>query len=106
MSQSVLERPGDPGQPTPPVATTQPTRQAAARTTVTLLVTRSVDRLQAFLVAYSLLILRVSLGLVFLGFGVIKFVPGLSPAEAIASATIDRLTFGSSPATPRCCSPP
>ena len=54
----------------------------------------AVDRLQAFLVAHSLQVLRICLGLVFLGFGVIKFVPGLSPAEAIASATIDRLTFG------------
>ncbi|GAA2745242.1 hypothetical protein GCM10009868_25950 [Terrabacter aerolatus] len=54
----------------------------------------AVDRLQAFLVAHSLQVLRICLGLVFLGFGVIKLVPGLSPAEAIASATIDRLTFG------------
>ena len=60
----------------------------------TRMATSGVDRLQAFLVAYSLQALRICLGLVFLGFGVIKFVPGLSPAEAIASATIDRLTFG------------
>ncbi|MBC9820574.1 DoxX family membrane protein [Terrabacter sp. MAHUQ-38] len=61
---------------------------------LTVKATAAVDRLQAFLVAYSLHALRISLGLVFLGFGVIKFVPGLSPAEAIASATIDRLTLG------------
>lgn len=64
------------------------------RNTLTAKATVAVDRLQAFLVAYSLHALRISLGLVFLGFGVIKFVPGLSPAEAIASATIDRLTLG------------
>lgn len=67
---------------------------AGARAALTAMATTAVDRLQAFLVAYSLHALRISLGLVFLGFGVIKFVPGLSPAEAIASATIDRLTLG------------
>ena len=39
-------------------------------------------------------LLRISLGLVFLGFGILKFFPGLSPAEDIAAATIERLTFG------------
>lgn len=51
-------------------------------------------RLRALLAAYGLPSLRIGLGLVFLGFGVIKFVPGLSPAEAIVSATLDRLTLG------------
>ncbi|MEW1952347.1 DoxX family membrane protein [Terrabacter sp. NPDC080008] len=60
----------------------------------TRLASSAVDRLLAVLVAHSLVVLRVSLGLVFLGFGVLKFFPGLSPAEAIASATLDRLTFG------------
>jgi uncharacterized membrane protein YkgB len=37
---------------------------------------------------------RVALGLVFLWFGVIKFVPGWSPATDLATRTIDRLTLG------------
>ena len=89
MSQFVLDRPGDTG-----ARQISTTRLAGARTIVTARATAAVDRVQAFLVAYSLHALRISLGLVFLGFGVIKFVPGLSPAEAIASATIDRLTLG------------
>jgi uncharacterized membrane protein YkgB len=47
-----------------------------------------------WLARYSVSLLRISLGLVFLGFGVIKFVPGLSPAEPLAGRTLDILTFG------------
>lgn len=39
-------------------------------------------------------ILRVSLGLVFIWFGVLKFFPGISAAEVIAGKTIYKLTFG------------
>ena len=88
MSQLVVDGPGRSGARTP-----LSTRLAGGRTTITARAA-AVDRLQAFLVAYSLHALRISLGLIFLGFGVLKFFPGLSPAEAIASATIDRLTFG------------
>ena len=39
-------------------------------------------------------LLRISLGVVFLWFGVLKFFPGLSPAQDLASRTIEVLTFG------------
>jgi uncharacterized membrane protein YkgB len=39
-------------------------------------------------------ILRVALGVVFLWFGVLKFFPGVSPAETLAARTIEQLTFG------------
>lgn len=56
---------------------------------------RSIElRLAGWLAAYSIDALRVSLGLIFLGFGVLKFVPGLSPAEGLAAATLDILTLG------------
>ena len=42
---------------------------------------------------------RVALGLVFLWFGAIKFVPGWSPAADLAIQTIDRLTLGLVPAS-------
>ncbi|MGH2534445.1 MAG: DoxX family protein [Thermomicrobiales bacterium] len=42
----------------------------------------------------SLTFLRISMGLVFLGFGVLKFIPGLSPAEGLVEQTVDALTFG------------
>src|SRR5262245_57247783 len=42
----------------------------------------------------SITLLRLSLGLVFLGFGVLKFDPGLSPAEGLAKETMDKLTLG------------
>ncbi len=50
--------------------------------------------LSRWLARYSIPFLRVSLGLVFLGFGVLKFIPDLSPAEAIATETMDKLTLG------------
>jgi putative oxidoreductase len=47
-----------------------------------------------WLARHSIDALRISLGLVFLGFGVLKFVPGLSPAETLAGRTLDILTLG------------
>ena len=38
--------------------------------------------------------LRVSLGIVFLWFGILKFFPNLSPAETLAARTIEVLTLG------------
>jgi uncharacterized membrane protein YphA (DoxX/SURF4 family) len=39
-------------------------------------------------------LLRISLGIVFLWFGVLKFFPGLSPAQTLAGDTISILSFG------------
>lgn len=44
-------------------------------------------------------LLRISLGIVFLWFGALKFFPGLSPATELASRTINVLTFGAIPST-------
>jgi len=38
--------------------------------------------------------LRISIGLIFLWFGLLKFFSGASPAEELAIRTIDALTFG------------
>ena len=35
-----------------------------------------------------------ALGVVYLWFGILKFFPGLSPAEELAGTTIERLTLG------------
>jgi putative oxidoreductase len=50
--------------------------------------------LKVFLQRWSILALRVALGAVFLVFGALKFVPGLSPLEALVQSTWERLTFG------------
>lgn len=42
----------------------------------------------------GILLLRVSLGIVFFWFGVLKFFPGTSPAEVLAGDTIELLTGG------------
>jgi len=39
-------------------------------------------------------ILRVSIGIIYLWFGMLKFFPGVSPAEDLAKETIQLLTFG------------
>lgn len=51
-------------------------------------------RITAWMARYGILLLRLSLGIVFLWFGVLKFFPGLSPAEDLAARTISTLTFG------------
>ena len=54
-----------------------------------------VDRaLTGWMARNGILLLRVSLGVVFFWFGVLKFFPGLSPAEGLAAKTIQALTFG------------
>lgn len=57
-------------------------------------ITRVISRASNLLNRYSIDVLRISLGLVFLAFGVQKFFPGISPAEDLAVATIEKLTFG------------
>ena len=42
----------------------------------------------------GIVLLRISLGVIFFWFGMLKFFEGLSPAEALATQTIDLLTFG------------
>jgi uncharacterized membrane protein YphA (DoxX/SURF4 family) len=51
-------------------------------------------RLQGWLSAHSITVLRVALGSIFLAFGVLKLFPGYSPAAQIAARTLDRLTLG------------
>jgi uncharacterized membrane protein YkgB len=43
---------------------------------------------------YGVRLLRISLGVVFFWFGALKFFPGLSPAQDLATKTIGVLTFG------------
>ncbi|HLA99075.1 MAG TPA: DoxX family membrane protein [Anaerolineales bacterium] len=52
------------------------------------------DRITTFMRHYGILFLRISLGVVFFWFGLLKFFPGLSPADQIATRTIAKLTFG------------
>lgn len=51
-------------------------------------------RLTRWLAEHGLLFLRISIGLIFFWFGVLKFWPDLSPADQLATETIDRLSLG------------
>ncbi len=63
---------------------------------------REFDQLDAritdLMARYGIVMMRVGLGIVFFWFGVLKFFPGLSPAQDLAIRTIDLLTFGLIPA--------
>jgi uncharacterized membrane protein YphA (DoxX/SURF4 family) len=59
---------------------------------------RRIDKeLTQWMADNGVLLLRLSLGVVFLWFGVLKFFPGLSPAEDLAQRTIQEITFGRVP---------
>lgn len=51
-------------------------------------------RVTRWMARYGVLLLRISLGIIFLWFGALKFFPGLSPAQDLAARTIELLTFG------------
>jgi uncharacterized membrane protein YphA (DoxX/SURF4 family) len=55
-------------------------------------------RITRWMARYGILLLRLSLGVVFLWFGVLKFFPDLSPAEELVGRTFQQLTFGLIPA--------
>jgi uncharacterized membrane protein YphA (DoxX/SURF4 family) len=51
-------------------------------------------RITIALAAAAIPVLRIALGVVFLWFGALKLVPGLSPAEDLAARTIEMLSLG------------
>jgi uncharacterized membrane protein YkgB len=51
-------------------------------------------RLTLWMARYGVRLLRLSLGVIYLWFGAIKFIPGASPAEDLALRTIEKLTLG------------
>lgn len=55
-------------------------------------------RLTRWSARHAVTALRVSTGVVFLWFGVLKFFPGMSPAQELAARTIGVLSFGAVPA--------
>jgi uncharacterized membrane protein YphA (DoxX/SURF4 family) len=46
---------------------------------------------------YGIRLLRISLGIIFLWFGFLKFIPGASPAQTLATKTMETLSFGLMP---------
>lgn len=55
----------------------------------------SIDRrITSWLGQHGVLLSRLSLGVIFLWFGVLKFIPGWSPAAELATRTIHEVSFG------------
>jgi uncharacterized membrane protein YphA (DoxX/SURF4 family) len=56
---------------------------------------RQIDtRITTWMARNGITLLRLSVGIVFFWFGVLKFFPNLSPAQSLAARTIETLTFG------------
>lgn len=51
-------------------------------------------RITQWMAKHAILFMRLSIGIIFFWFGILKFFDGLSPAEGIAFKTIDTITFG------------
>jgi uncharacterized membrane protein YphA (DoxX/SURF4 family) len=60
---------------------------------------RVVARLELWLVRHSIGALRISMGAVFFGFGVLKFFPDVSPAQRLTTEIMNMLSFGLVPAS-------
>ncbi len=71
-----------------------PAAPAAALRRIVALEARAEAALKVFLQRWSIPTLRVALGGVFVVFGALKFVPGMSPLEALVQSTWERLSFG------------
>jgi len=56
------------------------------------------NRFHALLVLYSVEALRISVGAIFFAFGLLKYFPGVSPAQDLAETTTNILFFGLVPA--------
>lgn len=50
-------------------------------------------RITSWMARHGITLTRLALGIVFLWFGALKLVPGWSPAEQLATRTMERLTF-------------
>lgn len=55
---------------------------------------RTEARIHRWLVRHSISVLRLSMGAVLLGFGILKYFPDMSPAQGLVVATLHRLTLG------------
>jgi putative oxidoreductase len=88
--------------PTALPATSQPAAPTAARHRIVSRISAAAGRGEAailgWLVRNSIAALRISLGAVLLGFGVLKYFPGMSPAQSLVLATLHLLTLGLVPA--------
>jgi uncharacterized membrane protein YphA (DoxX/SURF4 family) len=52
------------------------------------------SRITGWMADHGITLLRLSLGVIFLWFGLLKFFPGVSPADELATRTISTLSFG------------
>jgi uncharacterized membrane protein YphA (DoxX/SURF4 family) len=71
------------------------TRAVSLRMTSAIARFNSIDaRITRWMARHGVTLLRISLGIVFLWFGALKFFPGMSPAQDLAARTIEVLSFG------------
>lgn len=91
---ATLPRPSGPARRRTPRTDRIAPTDRIARTAPVPRITRVVDDAAVRLARHGPALLRWSVGLVFLWFGVLKLFPGTSPAEAVAVRAATRMTFG------------
>lgn len=52
------------------------------------------NTIYSWLIRHSFTLLRISIGIIYLWFGALKYFPNLSPADQLAKDTINLITFG------------
>ena len=57
------------------------------------------EKLNQWMAANAMSMLRISIGIIYVWFGVLKYFPNLSPADHLAKDTIHIITFGFIPAS-------
>src|SRR5262245_6874153 len=72
-----------------------PTRQGVGSTFV--VVEKIMASVRYWLSQYSITLLRISMGAIIFGYGLLKYFPGISPAENLVRSTMHMLTFGVMP---------
>lgn len=73
----------------------RPAQREVARDRGTIQATRSILRaVRDWLAGHSITLLQISMGAIIFGYGVLKYFPGVSPAENLVGTTMHLLTFG------------
>src|ERR687893_2030189 len=100
MSMPTKTCPDEKASPVRPDILTEDARTSVMRRTARValrlfaLVNAGEVTIHRWLMRYSVTALRISMGLVYLGFGILKYFPGVSPAQDLALATTHLLSFG------------
>lgn len=75
---------------------TQPAQSKAAgnRSAIQKTTRQTLRAVRGWLTQHSITLLQISMGVIIFGYGILKYFPGVSPAENLVGTTMHLLTFG------------